>query len=56
MTKVVSKSLLLGSICVAAIVAGGIAEAQEVKPALGRDGRDRGDHAGLAAAARQRGA
>ena len=35
MTKAVSKSLLLGSICVAAIVAAGIAEAQEVKPASG---------------------
>ena len=31
MTKVVSKSLLLGSICAAAIAAGGIARAQEVK-------------------------
>src|SRR5271166_5869334 len=35
MTKAVSKSLLLGSICVAAIVAAGITKAQEVKPASG---------------------
>ena len=33
MTKVVSKSLLLGSICAAAILAAGIANAQEVKNA-----------------------
>ena len=33
MTKVVSKSLLLGSICAAAIVAAGMANAQEVKNA-----------------------
>jgi alcohol dehydrogenase (cytochrome c) len=35
MTKVVSQSLLLGSICVAAMAAAGIAGAQEIKPASG---------------------
>src|SRR5208282_2011878 len=35
MTKAVSNSLLLGSICVAAIVAAGVTKAQEVKSATG---------------------
>jgi len=35
MTKVVSQSLLLGSICVAALAAAGSAQAQEVKNASG---------------------
>jgi alcohol dehydrogenase (cytochrome c) len=35
MTKVVTQSLLLGSICIAAMAAAGVAGAQEVKPASG---------------------
>ena len=54
MAKIINYSVLLGSVCIGAFVAAGIAQAQEVKGAVERDGRDRAGHAGLAATAQQR--
>ena len=54
MSKNINCTMLLGSVCIGAFVAAGIAQAQEVKNASAAMARDRGDHAGLATAAQQR--